>query len=335
MAGAQVVYGSTGSLYVASQRYVRALELGTDVPEGMRTEIHRFDVSDPTKTVYKASGSVPGFILNNYALSEHNGDLRVASTEQPPWVPGGAAPTSSSRVTVLRQDGAKLNQIGAVGGLGEGERIYAVRFMGERGYVVTFRQVDPLYTLDLTDPTAPKVVGELKIPGYSAYLHPVGENLLLGIGREGPNVKASLFDVANMAAPREVTNLSSPPARPRRERTARLPLLGAEEARRHAAAVLHRERRLRGRGRRARGAERAHRGRPDRPPRRRPRGERAGRALAGDRRQALLAVVPRPVDQQHRQPRNAGLHGVLKRGAAAAGGEGVPAAAAIEGRGMG
>jgi hypothetical protein len=210
MAGAQVVYGSTGSLYVASQRYVRALELGTDVPEGMRTELHRFDVSDPTKTVYKASGSVPGFILNNYALSEYNGDLRVASTEQPPWQPGSTAPTSSSRVTVLRQDGAKLNQMGAVGGLGEGERIYAVRFMGERGYVVTFRQVDPLYTLDLTDPTAPKVVGALKIPGYSAYLHPVAENLLLGIGREGANVKASLFDVANLAAPREVTNLQFP-----------------------------------------------------------------------------------------------------------------------------
>jgi uncharacterized secreted protein with C-terminal beta-propeller domain len=209
MAGAQVVYGSAGSLYVASQRYVRALELGTDVPEGIRTEIHRFDLSDPSKTVYKASGSVPGFILNSYALSEFNGDLRVASTEQPPWQPGGGD-TSSSRVSVLRQDGAKLNQVGAVGGLGQGERIYAVRFMGERGYVVTFRQIDPLYTLDLADPTAPKVVGELKIPGYSAYLHPVGENLLLGVGREGPNVKTSLFDVSNLAAPREVTNLQFP-----------------------------------------------------------------------------------------------------------------------------
>src|SRR5262249_11766127 len=87
MAGAPVVYGSSGSLYVASQRYVRALELGQDVPEGLRTEIHRFDVSDPSKTVYRASGSVPGFILNNYALSEFDGDLRVASTETPPWSP--------------------------------------------------------------------------------------------------------------------------------------------------------------------------------------------------------------------------------------------------------
>jgi uncharacterized secreted protein with C-terminal beta-propeller domain len=206
MAGAQVVYGSAGSLYVASRRYVRALELGTDVPEGTRTEIHRFDISNRTKTVYRATGSVPGFILNNYALSEYDGDLRVASTEEPPWQNGGAGSTSS-RVSVLRQDGAKLVQVGAVGGLGQGERIYAVRFMGPRGYVVTFRQVDPLYALDLSDPAAPKVGGELKVPGYSAYLHPVGENLLLGIGREGAIVKASLFDVSNMAAPREVRTL--------------------------------------------------------------------------------------------------------------------------------
>jgi len=206
MAGAQVVYGSSGSLYVASRRYVRALELGSDVPEGTRTEIHRFDVSNPAKTVYKASGSVPGFILNNYALSEYKGDLRVATTEEPPWI-NGAPGTSASRVTVLRQAGSKLDPVGAVGGLGQGERIFGVRFMGERGYVVTFRQIDPLYTLDLSDPTAPKVAGELKIPGYSAYLHPVGENLLLGVGRQNQNVKASLFDVSNLATPREVTNL--------------------------------------------------------------------------------------------------------------------------------
>ncbi len=149
--------------------------------------------------MYRATGTVPGFILNNYALSEHDGDLRVASTEEAPWMTGASG---ASRVTVLRQDGARLNRIGAVGGLGEaGERIFGVRFIGERGYVVTFRQTDPLYTLDLSDPTAPKVAGQLKIPGYSAYLHPVGENLLLGVGREGSAVKASLFDVSNLAAP--------------------------------------------------------------------------------------------------------------------------------------
>jgi uncharacterized secreted protein with C-terminal beta-propeller domain len=211
MAGAQVVYGSDKSLYVASRRYVRALELGADVPEGLRTEIHRFDISNPERTVYRASGSVPGFILNNYALSEHDGRLRVASTEQPQWFPGGGGVESQSTVTVLNHNGNRLERVGSVSGLGKGERIYAVRFMGDKGYVVTFRQIDPLYTLDLSVPTAPKVVGELKIPGYSAYLHPVGENRLLGIGREGASVQASLFDVGNMAAPQRLAQLDFGP----------------------------------------------------------------------------------------------------------------------------
>jgi uncharacterized secreted protein with C-terminal beta-propeller domain len=206
MAGAQVVYGSAGSLYVASQRYVRALETGGEVPDGMQTEIHRFDTTDPTKTVYRATGVVPGFILNNYALSEHDGKLRVATTEEPSWAPG-AERESQSTVTVLDQQGSRLARIGSVTGLGKGERIYAVRFMGEQGYVVTFRQTDPLYTLDLRDPTAPKVLGELKIPGYSAYLHPVGEGRLLGIGRDGADVQASLFDVSNPASPQRVALL--------------------------------------------------------------------------------------------------------------------------------
>ena len=119
----------------------------------------------------------------------------------------GAGESQSTRDRARAAGRAALTRIGSVSGLGKGERIYAVRFMGERGYVVTFRQVDPLYTLDLSDPTAPKVVGELKIPGYSAYLHPVGDNLLLGIGREGSGVKASLFDVSNMAAPTQVAQL--------------------------------------------------------------------------------------------------------------------------------
>ena len=113
MAGAQVVYGSAGSLYVASQRYVRALETGGEVPDGMQTEIHRFDITDPTKTVYRATGVVPGFILNNYALSEHDGKLRVATTEEPAWAPG-AERESQSTVTVLDQQGSRLVRIGSV-----------------------------------------------------------------------------------------------------------------------------------------------------------------------------------------------------------------------------
>ncbi len=207
LAGAQTVYASPGALYVASQRYVRALEAGRSIPEAMRTEIHRFDTSDPQRTTYASSGSVPGFVLNQYAMSEHEGALRVASTTTPEWFQGRTQGSSQSYVTVLRHSDKALAQIGRVGGLGHGERIYAVRFLGDEGFVVTFRQVDPLYTLDLSQPTAPKVMGELKIEGYSAYLHPVGAGRLLGVGRDATaegrvkGVQLSLFDVSDLRQP--------------------------------------------------------------------------------------------------------------------------------------
>ena len=116
-------------------------------------------------------------------------------------------PKSDNFVTSLATDGATLTEVGRLDGLGEGEQIYAVRFIGDVGYVVTFRQVDPLFVLDLSDPAAPAVVGELKVPGYSAYLHPVGDGYLLGVGQDvsadgvPEGVQVSLFDVSNPAAP--------------------------------------------------------------------------------------------------------------------------------------
>jgi hypothetical protein len=110
-------------------------------------------------------------------------------------------------VAVLTQRGDRLVEVGSVGGLGKGEQIYAVRFVGPVGYVVTFRQTDPLYTLDLSDPTRPRVVGELKIPGYSAYLHPAGDRRLIGVGQDAnangqvQGSQVSLFDVSDVAAP--------------------------------------------------------------------------------------------------------------------------------------
>jgi hypothetical protein len=110
-------------------------------------------------------------------------------------------------VYILAQDGKSLKQTGKVGGLGKGERIYAVRFVGPVGYVVTFRQTDPLYTVDLHDPAAPKVTGELKITGYSAYLHPAGDGRLIGIGQEASTqggtqgTQISLFDVSDPTKP--------------------------------------------------------------------------------------------------------------------------------------
>ncbi len=164
MTDAQTVYGSTGHLYVATQRWIDPQTGASDLPT-TRTLIHRFDVSDPDRTTYEASGEVPGYLLNQYSLSEQGGDLRVASTADPVWWQGRQQGSSQSQVTVLRRDGATLAAVGRVAGLGQGQRIYSVRFIGDVGYVVTFRQVDPLYTIDLSNPSAPKVLGELELLG--------------------------------------------------------------------------------------------------------------------------------------------------------------------------
>jgi uncharacterized secreted protein with C-terminal beta-propeller domain len=121
---------------------------------------------------------------------------------------------SQSTVTVLDQQANKLVRVGSVSGLGQGERIYAVRFIGDTGYVVTFRQTDPLFVIDASDPAKPKVVGELKLRGYSAYLHPVGDNLLIGVGQDATpdgqrlGAQVSLFDVSDPANPKRVASKS-------------------------------------------------------------------------------------------------------------------------------
>jgi uncharacterized secreted protein with C-terminal beta-propeller domain len=214
MAGAQTVYGSPTGLYVASQRYVPVLESGRAVPARSRTEIHRFDGSKPGRTSYASSGSVAGFVLNQYAMSEYDGALRVASTEEPAWFDGRLESDSESFVTVLGEHGSELALLGRAEGLGKGERIYAVRFAGDKGYVVTFRQVDPLYTLDLSRKTDPRVVGELKLLGFSAYLHPISEDLLLGVGQDASEqgrtlgTQLSLFDVADPRRPARMAQVS-------------------------------------------------------------------------------------------------------------------------------
>jgi len=191
------VYASGANLYVATQRWN---------VDGANTSIHRFDISDPDRTTYAGSGAVPGSLLSQFSLSEHGGVLRAAST-------AGAGEGAESLVTTLAPADGRLVQRGQVGGLGRGERIYAVRFLGDVGYVVTFRQTDPLYTVDLSDPEQPRVRGELKIPGYSAYLHPVGDDLLLGVGQEATDdgrvqgLQLSLFDVRDLAHPTRLHKL--------------------------------------------------------------------------------------------------------------------------------
>jgi uncharacterized secreted protein with C-terminal beta-propeller domain len=147
-------------------------------------------------------------LLNQYAMSEWNGYLRVATTATGTTGPGSTA----SAVYVLASNSGTLTQVGSVGGLGAGERIYAVRFVGPVGYVVTFRQTDPLYTVDLSNPAAPTVRGTLKIPGYSAYLHPVDGTHLIGVGRVGNALQVSLFDVSNLDNPTRLANYAAPGA---------------------------------------------------------------------------------------------------------------------------
>src|SRR5690606_24107857 len=142
------------------------------------TEIYKFDTTT-TPPRFVGGGRVPGHLINQYAMSEWDGRLRVAATTE-----GRDGGQSQSGVYVLAPKDGQLVQVGAVEGLGLGERIYAVRFIGPIGYVVTFRQTDPLYTVDLRDPTAPVVRGALKIPGYSAYLHPVDDTRLIGVGQD-------------------------------------------------------------------------------------------------------------------------------------------------------
>ena len=215
MSGGDTIYASSTNLYVATERWVdwSALDEQGAIREAetIRTYIHQFDIAGQDGAEYLASGSVDGYLLNQFAMSEHDGHLRVASTNDPSW--GWWSDDdrpSESRVDVLARDGRELRVVGSVGGLGEGERIFAVRFIGEVGYVVTFRETDPLYTIDLSDPENPRVVGELKILGYSAYLHPIGEGLLLGIGQDADErgwtrgAQVSVFDVSDLANPTRI-----------------------------------------------------------------------------------------------------------------------------------
>ncbi|WP_433530530.1 beta-propeller domain-containing protein [Micromonospora sp. CA-263727] len=216
-ADASTVYGTATSLYLAGQRPDRAGIAGRWQPtmEDQVTEIFQFDIGSPGHPRYLAAGQVPGWLINQYALSEWAGHLRVATTSGDVW---GEGRTSESSVRILRREGGSLLPTGVVGGLGRGERIYSVRYLGPVAYVVTFRQTDPLYSLDLTDPAAPRVTGELKITGYSGYLHPLPDGRLLGVGQEADRqgrpkgVQVSLFDVRDPARPNRLDQWHQPGA---------------------------------------------------------------------------------------------------------------------------
>ena len=187
---AEHVYMNKSSLYISSGGY------------GDLTRLHKFSVDGEIS--YKGSTGIEGRILNQFSMDEHKGVLRVAVTKRH-WDRDNSL---NQVITLNETEGKKLKIIGETQDLAKGERIYSVRFHGEKGYVVTFREIDPLFTLDLKDPERPEVLGELKIPGFSTYMHMIGSEKILAIGDSGSGrVKLSLFDVSDMAAPSELDNL--------------------------------------------------------------------------------------------------------------------------------
>ncbi len=224
MGGGSNIYMSTNSLYIVKpqMRFFPLLER-TDVDdesastseeveyEEPKTQIHKYDIT-AASVRYAGYGEVKGDILNQFSMDEFNGFFRIATTH---WT----REKVENNVFILDNN---MNTVGGITGLAPGETIYSVRFTGNTGYVVTFRNIDPLFVLDLSDPTKPVVTGELKIPGFSNYLHPVGDNLLVGIGMETREIfstdekgnvivtgferggiKVSLFDVSNPYNPVE------------------------------------------------------------------------------------------------------------------------------------
>ncbi|SIT70483.1 beta-propeller domain-containing protein [Edaphobacillus lindanitolerans] len=204
------LYMSKEHLYITSSTFGPWLMRG-DGTDLSSTSIFKFGL-DGTDVRFLASGEVSGRPLNQFSMDEHKGYFRIAVTEGDMW---DEQRPSESAIHVFD---AKMKETGSVGGLARGERIYSARFMGDRGYVVTFRETDPLFALDLSDPAAPKVLGELKIPGFSNYLHPLGKDHLIGFGEHTivtggtdgkepvvrtAGMKISLFDVSDMANPKE------------------------------------------------------------------------------------------------------------------------------------
>jgi len=205
------IYASKNALYVASTNwgwYWWWEDQAADRPP-ITTHIHKFTLGSDGIARYAASGNVLGYAFSQFAFDENDGRLRVATTDGFGWWNQGETLTES-RVTVLAQDGAELVTEGLVDGLGKGETIQSVRFMGDLGYVVTFQQVDPLYVIDLKNPAAPRVAGELKIPGFSSYIHPLDAGHLLTIGRDANDqgqiggMKLEIFDVRDPSAPKSV-----------------------------------------------------------------------------------------------------------------------------------
>jgi len=208
LGGSDTIYVSQGSLYAAVADYsydYGASQLEEFNPEyTASTVIYKFKL-DEGKIGSVVQGEVPGTIINQFSMDEHDKTFRIATTTGDMW-----RDTSKNNVYILDEN---LKALGKLEGLAEGERIYSTRFAGDRVYMVTFRQVDPLFVIDTSNPKSPELKGMLKIPGYSTYLHMVDENHILGFGYDTEEsqwggtvtggLKISMFDVTNVNKPKE------------------------------------------------------------------------------------------------------------------------------------
>jgi uncharacterized secreted protein with C-terminal beta-propeller domain len=196
MGGASDMFVSANNIYVTYQAWN---------VDSQNTNIYRISVNQGDLKV-EAQGSVPGYTINKYAMDEYAGYFRIATTT---WIQDNATTADGAvfkvsrqlnSIYVLRSD---LTVIGKLERFKMDESIYSVRFIGNKCYIVTFKQIDPFFIIDMSNPSAPQVAGELEIPGYSSYLHPYDETHIIGIGMENNTVKLSLFDVTNVNAPKE------------------------------------------------------------------------------------------------------------------------------------
>jgi len=207
------IYSSTENLYIANTtwQYAEEPSILEEIFGGTseeKTNIYKFSL-DKDQIKYQGQASVPGTILNQFSMDEYKDHFRIATTIGHVSQAGGG---TSNNVYILDKN---LQLVGSLTDIAPGEKFYSTRFMGDRGYLVTFKKVDPFFTIDLSDPQNPKILGKLKIPGYSDYLHPYDENHIIGIGKEtveaeGGNfawyqgMKMAIFDVTDVANPKEL-----------------------------------------------------------------------------------------------------------------------------------
>lgn len=225
LGSSETLYMTTDALYLATTSWdydVRALDNLVYSPNHT-TAIHKFALADGGID-YRGSGTVEGHLgwhedKKSFRMGANGAYLNVATSLGDTW-----DDSSSTRLTVLKEAGGKrLETVSVIDGIGKpGEQLYAARFLGDRAYLVTFKLIDPLYVVDLSAQENPKLLGELEIDGYSEYLHPISDTLLLGIGKDAipatgatddfggrggafyQGVKLALFDVSNPANPREI-----------------------------------------------------------------------------------------------------------------------------------